>query len=47
MKQKLQRLYDDCNWYGYATYKKQRIYAADVLRMAKENNIELTYNCPA
>jgi len=43
----LQRLYDDCNWYGYATYKGARIYKHEVLQLAANKNVKLEYNCPA
>ena len=45
-KETLQRLYDDCNWYGYAMYKGKRINTSDVLAIAKEKSIDLKYNCP-
>lgn len=43
----LQQMYDDANWYGYATRKGKQYYAYNINQIANRLGITLEYNCPA
>ena len=38
-------MYDDANFYGYATRRNKKYFVSDILKIAKEKNITLAYNC--
>jgi hypothetical protein len=47
MKALLQKMYDDANWYGYATRKGKQYHSYKISQIANRLNISLDYNCPA
>jgi hypothetical protein len=47
LKDVLQGMYDNANFYGYATRKNKKYYSMQISKIAKRAGIELTYNCPA
>lgn len=47
MKSLLQKMYDDANWYGYATRKGKQYSDYRIQSIAKRLGIKLEYNCPA
>jgi len=47
MKALLQQMYDQANWYGYATRNGKRYYSYKISSIAARLRITLEYNCPA
>lgn len=47
MENLLQQMYDDANWYGYATHKGKQYYGYKIGHIANRLGIKLEYNCPA
>lgn len=45
--QKLQKMYDDANWYGYSTHRGRQYHSYKIRQIAKRANVSLEYNCPA